>query len=501
MLLRRPPARLFVVACALTALAYAGLIWQQMRYGIEYDEGANLNVVKNFGEGLGYVSTGLNYGWTKAFDPGASTGPTLLVPGGLLWFLSGGTLWVVRLVPIAYFLLYVGTLGWLFTRIGGRWAGLAAAASPLLLAVDKSDISTVSLMPGRYVGEIAAVSLTVLLAALIYRNRPLLAGVAGGLALQTKVNFALAVLIVLLAWMVGMWLRHEHGRGRSILRAALGLILPTAAFELFRLTQLGLNGYVVSIKDYLYWLGGQAGSQSEPMLQTIGRRVGGLVATLSPGGLIALLVLVAVLMLAAYATRLTRLVDGAGLAPDPRAFDPVVGLLGAAGATLLWWLLLPPEKLPRAGIPIILMVAPLVAAGAVLALRRLRDGTLGRSRQAVTAAVVVLALAAASLVTAQAWTAVRNDFGHRMMAEQEAAARAIIASGTPSIPNEWIWNLAQFQLLTGLPSETKPGVGAPTIKVFDSIRARSDHGADDARAFLGECAEVLLEAPSAVVCR
>jgi hypothetical protein len=494
---------LFIAASSLVGIAYACLIWQQLRYGIEYDEGSNLTVVQNFASGRGYVSTGLNYGWLKAFDPGASTGPTLLLPGALLWYLSGGVLWIVRLVPILYFLLYVGCLGWLFTSIAGRWAGLIAAASPLVLTVAKADISTVSLVPGRYVGEIAAVAFTVAMAVLIHRDKPLLAGVAGGLAVQTKLNFALPILAVVLVWIVGAWLRREADRRMAVLRMAVGLVLPTLLFEVFRLTQLGKSGFVASIKDYIVWLGGQAANESPPMLETMGRRIGGLADTLTIGGALLLVTAGAIVLLAALAPLFTsaRSAPASEVRSDPRAFDPVVALLTSAGVMLLWWALVPPEKLPRAGIPIILLAAPVLMVSAFCVLSALVRGSRGSPRIALVSLSVAVAGAACLVVAAQAWTALTNDFGHRLYAEQQAGAQAIVDSGTPAIPIVWIWNLAQFQILTGIPAETKPGVAKPTVQVFDSIRARTDHGVDDARAFLGECSEVLYESQSVVVCR
>ncbi len=502
---RRLPSAtiLFVTAASLIGIAYACLIWQQLRYGIEYDEGSNLTVVQNFAAGRGYVSTGINYGWLKAFDPGASTGPTLLMPGALLWYLSGGVLWLVRVVPILYFLLYAGCLGWLFTSIAGRWAGLLAVASPLVLSVAKADISTVSLVPGRYVGEIAAVAFTVLMVVLIYRDRPLLAGIAGGLAVQTKFNFALPILAVALVWIAGAWLRKEPRRGVAILRMAAGLALPTLLFEVFRFTQLGLAGYVASVKDYIVWLGGQAGNESAPMLETMGRRIGGLADTLSVGGALLLVAAGAIVVLGVFAPLISsaRAASPEETRINPRAFDPVVALVFSAGVMLLWWALVPPEKLPRAGMPIILLAAPVLVVSALLVLSALVRGSRGRPRIALVTLSAAVAGASCLVVAAQAWTAIGNDFGHRLYSEQQSGTQAIIDSGTPSIPNVWIWNLAQFQILTGIPSETKPGVAKPTVQVFDSIRARTDHGVDDARAFLDECSTVLYASQSVVVCR
>ena len=263
---------LFPVALCLVLIAYASLAWQQLRYGIEYDESANLNLVKNVADGVGYATTGLNYGWLVPFDPGASTGPALLIPGAFFWHISGGALWFVRLVPLLYFALYLGCLWLIFKPIAGRWAALIAVAAPLCLSVGKADISTVSLVPGRYVGEFTAVAFAVLMVLLITRRHPLLAGLAGSLAMLTKFNFALPVVAIVVVWQVGLWIRGEQAQGRALLKALAGLVIPLLLFEVFRLTQLGFGGYLPNVKAYVAWLGGQAGGESAPMLETLGRR-------------------------------------------------------------------------------------------------------------------------------------------------------------------------------------------------------------------------------------
>ena len=137
---------------------------------------------------------------------------------------------------------------------------------------------------------------------------------------------------------------------------------------------------------------------------------------------------------------------------DPRAFDPVVALLASAGVMLLWWALVPPEKLPRAGMPIILLAAPVLMVSAFYVLSALVRCSRGRPRIALVSLSAAVAGAVCLVVAAQAWTALTNDFGHRLYTEQAEGARAIVDSGTPAIPIVWIWNLAQFQILTGIPS-------------------------------------------------
>lgn len=493
-------------------LALIALLWQQIRYGIEYDEGSNLTVVANFAEGRGYVSTGLMpWMWSKEFDPGASTGPVLLIPGALFWWLSGGSLEIVRLVPMAFFGLLMVSLGLLFRRLAGPRAGLIAAASPLLLAVGKEDISTVSLVPGRFVGEIAATSMLALMALLLSTSRSrsfmwvLLGGVAGGLAIQAKVHFALPVMVLAISWLLLEWLAKRPPRWTTWLLLLGGIALPTVAFEVFRFLSLGVNGYIVSVKDLAVWLIGQgAAPDATPFLASAGRRLGGLLSVYSLGGALLLSgAIVVVVLLALAGTHGASSQTRVSAVRSP-ALVSVASLALASASIFAWWMFWPPERLPRVGIPVLLIASPLVLMAAFSSIRSSGWDSRSMPRHPVQVlargAGWVLGVGGVLVLLSQAWTAAATDFGARMLQEQREAAAVIVASGTPSLPMEWIWNLAQFQILAGVPAETKPGIGAPTIQVYDSIRARVDFGVDDARAFIPLCDRVLYSSQNSVVC-
>ena len=483
-------------------IAYAALAWQQLRYGIEYDEGSNLTVVRNFAEGGGYASTGLlPWMWSKPFDPGASTGPTLLVPGSFAWFISDGSLEFARIVPLAFFGLLVICLSFLFGKLAGPFAAVIAAASPLLLSVAKADISTVSLVPGRFVGEIAATACLVLMALMLASSRPLLVGVAGGLAIQAKVHFLLPVIVLGVMWLVLESLADRRPRLQGMGLVLFGVILPTLLFEAFRFSQLGVEGYVVSVKDYAAWLLGQGSAPAgDSFLSSAGRRLGGLLSVYSMGGALILAACIAILVACGLVRVRSQSQVGASES-ESRALTAIAALASAALAIFGWWMFLPPEKLPRVGIPVLLILTPMVLVAGFMTLR---SGWLSSASGPVVtvsgAASVFLSVCLGGLVLWQGWTAFTNDFGARMLSEQRAAAEVIRGSGTASIPMEWIWNLAQFQILADVPAETLPGVSPPTVQVFDAIRARTDFGVDDARAFIPLCDQVLFSSQSSVVC-
>ena len=489
------------VGYGLLALAYLALAWQQLRYGIEFDEGFNLTVVRNMASGLGYSTTGIvPWTWEVPFDPNASTGPTLLLPASLVWFLTGGSLEATRIVPFVFFLALVVALGLLFYRVAGRWAALIAAGSPLLLSVAKEDISTVSLVPGRFVGEITATACLVGMAVLLSSRRPLLAGLAGGMAIQAKLHFALPVVVTLGTWWL---LERKFGRqvgGQALVRLGLGLTLPAIAFEAFRFASLGPGGYLPSIKNLGGWLLGQGASAGyESMLDSAGRRLGGLLAVMSLLGALLLLTALATLVFNAL-TAGFGIHSAASSSEHPTGIIPLVALLTGTSVLFAWWMFYPPEKLPRVGTPILLILIPTLLVAAFVSLKRssYSASRLGRFFGWVSATVSgALGLL---LVITQMFTALNNDFGARLLTEQRAASAVIRDSGTPSLPMEWIWNLAQFQILADVPSQTNPDVDPPTVLVFDSIRARTDYGVDDARVFTQTCDQVLFESQAVVIC-
>jgi len=461
-------------------------------------------VLKNLVESRGYSTTGTDWGWYREFEPGASSGPALLLQAAAAWYVSGGVLWFVRIVPLLYFLVYLGSLAWLFTALAGRWGGLIAVASPLVLAVGLADLSTVSLVPGRYVGEFTAVAFTVLMVARIYRRYPLLAGIAGGLAIQTKFNFALPIAVFLLVAVLGSWLRHDRGLRPHVTRLVLGVLIPTLLFEVYRLVSLGPSGYRTSMREYASYLLSQSSADSEPLAERIGHRLAGLLGTLSAGGALLLLLATAIVILGVFASSNSGAADSAADrrdVPDGFWFDPVVGLLGAAASVLLLWTISAGQDSPRLGLPVILLAAPVLCVAALVVLSRLVSSSQGWTQTAATAFSTLVGMGTGLFILSQGWTAATSGFGTRLLSEQVAAGEVLKESGTPSLPKSLIWHLGQLQLLTGIPSETRPGVGKPTVLVFDSIRARTEFGIYDARMFSGECSVVLYESPSVLVCR
>jgi len=258
------------------------------------------------------------------------------------------------------------------------------------------------------------------------------------------------------------------------------------------------------MREYASYLLSQSSADSEPLAERIGHRLAGLLGTLSAGGALLLLLATAIVILGVFASSNSGAADSAADrrdVPDGFWFDPVVGLLGAAASVLLLWTISAGQDSPRLGLPVILLAAPVLCVAALVVLSRLVSSSQGWTQTAATAFSTLVGMGTGLFILSQGWTAATSGFGTRLLSEQVAAGEVLKESGTPSLPKSLIWHLGQLQLLTGIPSETRPGVGKPTVLVFDSIRARTEFGIYDARMFSGECSVVLYESPSVLVCR
>lgn len=477
--------------------AYIAVLIQQLGYGLEFDEAYNLTVVRNLANGYGYASNSAIFSGLerKAFDPFVSTGPALLMPAAVVWKLTGGTLWAVRLVPLAGFAVYLFAAWHLGKRISGRWGALLATLSPLALVTAVPDLTTRSLVPGRMVGEFAACGLSLLGAWALLENRPLAGGLCFGLVIQVKSNFIVAAGLALAIWIIGSaWPTRPIDWGATW-RAAVGAAIPTLSFEVYRFAQLGPAGYVHSVWEFIGFLRSQsAGSVSDRL-----ERVHSLINVLPAWG--ALFVVGATaLLISSCAPQNVRPSTMHSHASPRMAFALV---LVPASALLASWLLASAQSSVRQGLPFLLLVLPMLGAGIPLARRGAEsDPPAVRNRlgpRKLAAGITVLILGGGAVISAvHAWS---DSFGRQLEAEQRAAAQAIVTSGTRSLPvDEW-WQAPEMQILTNLPTESAPNTAPATVRVFTSVQALIDRGRADARAYEGECGEVLYRSSAAVVCR
>ncbi len=488
----------FIGFAVVVVVSYAVLIRAQFGYGLEYDEAYLLNVVRNIAEGHGFVDDGVSYFTSgEPFHPLISTGPTMLLPAALAWKISGGVIAVTRLVPVAFFILYLLSTGILFFRWRGRWAALCALAAPLLLPILLPDLTNRSVMPGRFIGETAAMALLVLMALLLSRQRYAWAGVAGGLAIQTKLTFLVPVLVVAAVWCLGSWLAHRPPHRRSLLILLPGLVLPTLLFELYKLVVLGADGYANNIRLTREFTAFNTVALSEAPNAAFAKAAS-LTQLLSGPAIAVCIAALGLLIIAVLFEPYLRRTPTASSSGDPGAAIALVAALAGAGSLLAWWVLTSSQTSPRPAVAVTMLSLSLVASSLTVVAFSLRTRSRGRMR-IIASALPPLAIALLIICTTyQGLRIARNDSGQLLSQRQQDAA-AVIAGVTDHLPVDDFWTNPEFALLTGLPFES----GArdnPHLLVYTSTRALIERGRPDATLFTENCGEVLYTSPDALVC-
>ncbi len=501
---RQSPLSIETVAfCALLVLlvlAYVACLWDQLHYGLEYDESYLLNVADNISSGKGFIDDGVSF-WTTGtpFDPNISTGPVLLLPTALLWAISDHSLTITRFVPIFFFLLYSAAIATLFYRWRGRWAALTALVGPLLLPILHPDLANRSLMPGRFIGEIAATALLVLSALALARNRSLLAGLLGGLSIQAKLNFALPVAVMFATMCLGLWICHQRIPLRWVARFALGAVIPTLVFEAYKLVFLGIQGYTSNLALSIAFSRSQSASLTDTPLNAFIKF--SLLPQLVTGPAVAVLLALLVVLSGFYLlqSRLSSSVPSPAMAPaSARRTLPLLSVLTAGLAILAWWSLSSTQMSPRPAIPAFLIALPLVSSLFMLVSIDLRTQSRGRIR-GLTSLIPCAAFALLCLtVVYQGVRILHNDSGQALLANQQGAAAAIQrASG--ELPIDDFWTNPEFTVLTDLTFQDNR-LTAPSLLVFTSVRALAEFGSPNATLFDAACGDTVFISTDVLVC-
>ena len=187
---------------------------------IDYDEAYNLQVVDLLAKGQGYASYGALKGngpWL--FDPYITTGPVILGPLALLWSVTGGSLIAIRIFMLAFLWLYAFGL---FYLLKSHKFGLMLSA----LAIG-SSLCIINMQAGNVKGELPAAAAIIWAAWAVSKNRPLIAAIMVGMAIQIKLVYGLAGLIILLLFFVFSLLSKDGIKLKSIVASTVWLFAPT----------------------------------------------------------------------------------------------------------------------------------------------------------------------------------------------------------------------------------------------------------------------------------
>jgi hypothetical protein len=210
---------------------------------LNYDEAYNLQVVDLLAKGQGYASYGALKGngpWL--FDPYITTGPVILGPLALLWRVTGGSIIAVRIFMLQFLWLYA--FGWFYLLKSHKF-GLMLAA----LAIG-SSLCIIDMQSGQVLGELPAAAAIIWAAWAVSKNRPLIAAIMVGIAVQIKLVYGLAGLIVLLFFLVFSVLSKDGIKLKIIAVSSILLFAPTLLFELYRFVSFGsLDSYLFSLDE------------------------------------------------------------------------------------------------------------------------------------------------------------------------------------------------------------------------------------------------------------
>ena len=228
------------------------------------DEAYNLTVGLNLVGGNGYASDGiLSAGRLDPFDYRISTGPAVLLPVSLALATGIDPVIGARTVMACFYLLLLAVLYLLGHRAAGRWGGLLAAAMPLTFNTMQQPSPLQG--PTDILWEVpAALFLGTFL--LLFRRHPAWAGLAIGLAFESKMLAVLVVPVAVLATVFVPRGASPGARVRRVLTFSASALGPVLLFELAKLVSLGSDRYVASTRDLFYFLrsGGQSGFSVSP---------------------------------------------------------------------------------------------------------------------------------------------------------------------------------------------------------------------------------------------
>lgn len=427
----------------LSLLAYKGL-----GHPIDYDEAYNLQVVDSLAKGRGYASYGVLRGdglWL--FDPHITTGPAILMPLAAIWAISDGSILAIRLFMMTFLLGYVIALYYFLKRVNDKALIFAIALAAFLSAYD--------LQAGKVLGELPAAAVLVLAAALMTRQRYVFSALMIGIAIQIKLVFGLAGLILMSAPIFRWVLDGSPVKVKTILTMGLMAAGPSFFFEIYRyLSFQDLNLYLYSIDELKGFLRSQNINNflgwTHPA--SIGEKFSGLYRLMPTYSWIAgALALSSFIILSSVGTKEPS--DGLSQhqTNDSHIARLVMIFLWLAGAAMLWgWITQSNQIGARQGLPYLLLSFPVVTALCCTYCAALkRDGAASKRILSHTIIVSLAGLLMGTLVL-NIKSVINID--HRSILEERAQVLRALENEKPKslLVDGW-WQNPEYQLATKIP--------------------------------------------------
>lgn len=234
------------------------------------DDAGYAIIAKSLVSGLGYATT-FDYSGDPAhpvlFNPWTGTGPTLIIPCAIAFKIFGKNDVLPGLTAI---LIWGGVLTFVLARISRRIDGLS-----FLLGVSVMCAAILASFPLHFaqwyafLGEIVAAAFLILGHWIISNERfsekwSFLCGLTIGCAFQAKFLAATAVTGIALVFFV-RGVRAGFEPLRYVKHAAamlIGFLIPTLAFEAYKLFELGAHAYLTNSKELLHAVKKQGGQSN-----------------------------------------------------------------------------------------------------------------------------------------------------------------------------------------------------------------------------------------------
>ena len=218
---------------------------------VEFDEGVNLQVPQNI---YAHHIYSTNYNGGRTFDPIISTGPTVLLPVAVSYFIANSTSVELGRLVMAFYVLLMLLGAWFLSRaLYGNLAGL-------LITILLGCIPLLANFGIAVLGEIPAVFYCWIGILFLYHKKMNLAGLFIGLAILTKFIFLIAGIALcgtlILFWFVNK-VRQSHQKNflAFVLMPMVMIALPNVIWELLKFITLGPANYLINLNDLIGMIG------------------------------------------------------------------------------------------------------------------------------------------------------------------------------------------------------------------------------------------------------
>lgn len=440
-------AWLLIFCCA---VLFFVLIYKSMHIPMDYDEAYNLQVVDSLSKGHGYASYGALRGtgpWI--FDPHITTGPALLIPLAVIWSISDGSIFAVRAFMIGFVFIFISSLFFLVNKLEGKF---------LLYAFSTSSLFSISLSISRVWGEIPAAALLLLAAVLISRSKILLSALIVGIAVQIKLVYGLAGIIILMSvfayWMMGRVLKKK-----TIILGIGTALIPSVLMELVRYFSFGdFDLYLHSLREFVSFLGSQKNTIEWFNANQLGAKLSGLYQVMSP---FVWLCLCLAMVLILFFTSIGHFVIKSsreetsgniniGVVNTINSLIIIDFLIIAGVAMLGGWIILSNHTSPRQGLPFLFLFVPAILILCGVVLIDIKKGERLESVLGISFLMIISILLLTALVL-KINSAVR-ELPNPVLADQVKVASIFNKEKPKSLLVDGWWQNPEYQISTNIPA-------------------------------------------------